>query len=173
MIQLRDCHLRTQQTLRRHTRNFVRACYFRPKKVSHMTVAKTMCHVRSKSARPSIVPSSETQWGLGTDSNRAGSSQLSRIGQTKRKRWEEAVNSIDFSHSNRKAWSTINEFTGRSERSSPLYPVSVNLSLRNSWRTGHTGLGTGSQPGSSSSSFSTYGRFQHLRVTAYLILLGK
>ena len=39
---------------------------------------------------------------------------------------EEAVNSIDFSHSNRKTWTTINKFTGRSGHSSLLFPVSAN-----------------------------------------------
>ena len=42
------------------------------------------------------------------------------------KRWEEAVNSIDFSHSSRKAWRTIYKLTGRSGRSSRLCPVSAN-----------------------------------------------
>jgi len=36
---------------------------------------------------------------VGTDSDRAASSLLSRLGQKKQERWEEAVNSIDFSHS--------------------------------------------------------------------------
>jgi len=39
---------------------------------------------------------------------------------------EEAVNSIDFSHSSRKAWSIINKLTGRSGRSPHLCPVSSN-----------------------------------------------
>jgi len=61
----------------------------------------------------------------GTDSDRAALSLLSRIEQ-RQVRWEEAVNSIDFSHSNRKAWSTINKLAGKSGRSSRLYPVSAN-----------------------------------------------
>ena len=39
---------------------------------------------------------------------------------------EEAVNSIAFSHSSCKVWSTINKLTGRSERSSRLCPVLAN-----------------------------------------------
>ena len=57
---------------------------------------------------------------MGTDSDRAASYLLSRLGQ-KQERWEEAVNSIDFFHSSRKAWRTINTLTGRSGR-----PVSAN-----------------------------------------------
>jgi len=62
----------------------------------------------------------------GTDSDRAASSLLSRLEQKKQERWEEAVNSNDFSHSSRKAWRTINKLTGRSGRSSRLCPVSAN-----------------------------------------------
>jgi len=50
---------------------------------------------------------------------------VSRL-QQKQERWEEAVNSIDFSHSSRKAWKTINKLSGRSRRSSRLCPVSAN-----------------------------------------------
>jgi len=44
-----------------------------------------------------------------TDFDRATSSLLSRLDDKKQELWEEAVNSIDFSHSSRKAWSTINK----------------------------------------------------------------
>jgi len=40
--------------------------------------------------------------------------------------WEEAVNSIEFSHSTRKAWRTINKLTGRSGSSFYQCPVSAN-----------------------------------------------
>jgi len=55
---------------------------------------------------------------VGTASDRATSSLLSRLQQKKQERWEEAVNSIDFSHSSRKAWRTIKKITGRSGRCS-------------------------------------------------------
>jgi len=64
---------------------------------------------------------------VGTDSDRAASSLLSLLEQKKQERWEEAVNSIDFPHSNRKAYSTINKLTGRSGRSSCLRPVWTNF----------------------------------------------
>jgi len=47
---------------------------------------------------------------VGTGSDRAASSLLSRLDDKKQERWEEAVNSIGFSHSSRKAWSTVNKF---------------------------------------------------------------
>jgi len=63
---------------------------------------------------------------VGTDTDRATSSLLSRLQQKKQERWEEAVNSIDLSDSSRKAWRTINKLTGRSGRSSRVCPVSAN-----------------------------------------------
>ena len=45
---------------------------------------------------------------VGTDSDRAASYRLSRLDDKKQERWKD-VNSIDFSHSSRKAWSTINK----------------------------------------------------------------
>jgi len=62
---------------------------------------------------------------VGAASDRAAS-PYSRLQQMKQERWEKAVNSIDFSHSGRKAWRTINKLTGRSGRSSCLCPVSAN-----------------------------------------------
>ena len=46
---------------------------------------------------------------VGTASDRAASSRLSRLQQKKQEWWEEAVNSIDLSHSSRKAWRTVNK----------------------------------------------------------------
>ena len=60
---------------------------------------------------------------VGSDSDRAASSLLSRLQQKKQERLEEAVNSIDFSHSSCKAWRIINTLTGRSFR---LCPISAN-----------------------------------------------
>ena len=61
-----------------------------------------------------------------TDYDRSASSLHSRLQQKKQERWEEAVNSIDFSHSSHKAWSTINKLASRSGRSSRLCPISAN-----------------------------------------------
>ena len=60
----RDCHLRTHQILRGHTRIFARAYFLQLNNACHMAVGRTMCHVGTKSARPSIAPLSEPQWGL-------------------------------------------------------------------------------------------------------------
>jgi len=63
---------------------------------------------------------------VGTDSDRTASFLLSRLEQKKQERWEEAVNSIDFSHSSRKAWRNISILTGSSALSSRLCHFSSN-----------------------------------------------
>jgi len=70
----------------------------------------------------------------GTDSDRAALSLLSRLEQ-KPERREESVNSIDFSHSSRKAWRTINKLTSRSGCSSRLCPI-LQLVKNRAHRTG-------------------------------------
>ena len=42
---------------------------------------------------------------------------LAKLGRKRRDRWSEAVRSINFSHSSRKAWSISNNLTGRSRHS--------------------------------------------------------
>ena len=120
----RDCHLRTHQTLRGHTKIFCK---------SLLSAAK-QCIPRGR--RKNYVPCwckecetlyrSFTRAPVGTDSDRTASVLLSRLQQKKQERWEEAVNSIDFSHSSRKVWRTINKRTGRSGCSSRLWSVSAN-----------------------------------------------
>ena len=46
-------------------------------------------------------------------------------GGKRRNRWSEMVRNIDFSHSSRLAWNTINSLTGRSRQSSRQCPVSA------------------------------------------------
>ena len=53
----------------------------------------------------------------GSDSSRAASALLSRLDRKRRDRWSEAFQTIDFSHSSRKAWSILNNLTGRSRSS--------------------------------------------------------
>ena len=62
----------------------------------------------------------------GSDSSRAASALLSRLDRKRRDRWSEAVQTIDFSHSSRKAWSILNNLTGRSRRSPWHCAVSAN-----------------------------------------------
>ena len=52
----------------------------------------------------------------GSDSNRAAAALLLRLDKKRRDRWSEAVQTIDFSHSSRIAWSILNSLTGRSRR---------------------------------------------------------
>jgi len=67
-----------------------------------------------------------TRAPVGTDSDRVALSLLYRQEQKNQVRWEEAVNSIKFLYSSRKAWSVISKLTGRSGCSSRLCPVSAN-----------------------------------------------
>ena len=50
---------------------------------------------------------------------------LPKLDRKRRNRWSEAVQSIDFSHSSRNAWSILNNLTGRSRHSSRHCPVSA------------------------------------------------
>jgi len=120
----RDCHLRTHQRLRGHTRIFTRVYFLRLDNVFHVAVGRTMCHCWDKERE--TLCRSFIRAPVGTASDRAASSLLSRLHQKKQERWEEAVKPIDFSHSSRKAWRTISKLTGRSGRPSRLCPVSAN-----------------------------------------------
>ena len=56
----------------------------------------------------------------------AATALLAKLDRKRRERWSEAVRSIDFSHSSRKAWSFLNNLTGRSRHSPRHCPVSAN-----------------------------------------------
>jgi len=152
MTPLRDYHLGTYQILRGTTRIFAIAYYLQLNNASHAAVGRTMCHaeqrvphslkeclIRSKNEQR--VPHSRldcetlirsfTRAQVGTDSDKTASSLLSRLQQKKQERWEEAVNSIGFSQSSRKAWRTINKLTGRSGRSFHQCPSRQTLSPLN------------------------------------------
>ena len=60
----------------------------------------------------------------GDDSSLAATALLAKLDKKRRDRWSEAVRSIDFSHSSRKAWSILNNLTGRSQHSPRHCPVS-------------------------------------------------
>ena len=62
----------------------------------------------------------------GSDTNRAATALLLRLDKKRRDRWSEAVWTIDFSHSSRKAWNILKNLTGRSRRSPRHCAVSAN-----------------------------------------------
>jgi len=80
--------------------------------------------------------------------------------------WEEAVNSIDFLHSSRKAWSTTNKLTSRSGCSSRLCPISTNSIASQLVK-------NGTQKTGRRESCPTYGRSQHLREKVSVAVLGQ
>ena len=65
------------------------------------------------------------QSSQGDDSSLAATALLAKLDRNRRDRWSEAVRSIDFSHCSRKAWSILNNLTGRSRHSPRQCPVSA------------------------------------------------
>ena len=59
------------------------------------------------------------------NSSLAATALLAKLDRKRWDRWSEAVRSIDFSHSSRKAWSILNNLTGRSRYSPRHCPVSA------------------------------------------------
>ena len=59
------------------------------------------------------------------DSSLAATVLLSKLDRKRRDRWSEAIWSIDFSHFSRKAWSILNNLTGKSRHSPRHCPVSA------------------------------------------------
>ena len=66
------------------------------------------------------------QYPKGHKSSRAATALLARLDRKRRKRWSEAVQNIDFSHSIRVAWNTLNNLTGWSRQSIYQCPDSSN-----------------------------------------------
>ena len=61
----------------------------------------------------------------GDDSNLAATALLAKLHRKRRDRWSEAIRSIDVSHSSRKAWSILNNLTGRLRDSPRHCPISA------------------------------------------------
>ena len=61
----------------------------------------------------------------GDDSSLAATALLSKLDRKRKDQWSEAVRSIDFSHSSRKAWSILNNLTVKSQHSPRNCPVST------------------------------------------------
>ena len=62
----------------------------------------------------------------GESSDTAASALLARLDERRRKRWSEAVNVIDFTHSSWLAWNVISNPNGRTTQSYRPYPISDN-----------------------------------------------
>ena len=61
-----------------------------------------------------------------TESASTATSLLNVLDEKRRQRWNETVSSIDFTHSSRKAWQTLNRLTGRSTLQTGKCPVTAN-----------------------------------------------
>ena len=66
----------------------------------------------------------------------AATALLAKLDRKQRDRWSEAVWSIDFSHSSRKAWSILNNLTGRSRHSPRHHPISADAIASQLFRNG-------------------------------------
>ena len=61
----------------------------------------------------------------GDNSSLAATALLAKLDGKRRDQWFKAVQSIDFSHSSQKAWSILNNLTGRSQHSPRHCPASA------------------------------------------------
>ena len=96
------------------------------KKAAKKTIARgieiTIFRVEMQSVNPSI----KLFCSLLRETTQVWLLQLCLPSLTERRdRWSEAVRSIDFSHSSQKAWSILNNLTGRSRHSPRYCPVSA------------------------------------------------
>ena len=108
----------------RLTRTFVKPLRKKPKRLSHAGIKITIFRVGMQSVNPSIKPSCS----LLRETTQIWLLQLClpTLTEKRRGRWSEAVWSIDILHSSRKAWSILNNLTGRSRHSPRHCPVSAN-----------------------------------------------
>ena len=106
----------------RLTRTSVTPLKKQPKRLSHAGIEITIFRVGMQSVNPSIKPFCSPQ---GDDSSLAATALLAKLDRKRRDRWSEAVRSINFSHSSRKAWSILNNLTGRSRHFHRHCPVSA------------------------------------------------
>ena len=104
----------------RLTRTSVTPLRKQPKRLSHAGIEITIFRVWMQSVNPSIKPFCI----LLRETTRAWLLQLCLTSLTE-SGGIEAVRSIDFSHSSRKAWSILNNLTGRSRHSPCHCPISA------------------------------------------------
>ena len=147
--------LLTHQILRRHARISTRAHFLRLSNVSHQAVGRTMYHAGTKSARPSIAPLFERQWGLPLTEPACPYSLDYNIRNRSDGR-KLSTPSTSRTLAARRGEPSTNLLAGLD---APCAPSRQIPSLRNWWRTGHTRPATASPPGLSTRSCPTYGRF--------------
>ena len=118
----------------RLTRTSVTPFRKQPKKLSHAGIEITIFRVGMQSVNPSIKPFCS----LLRETTQVWLLQLCLPNLTKKRRdrWFKAVRSIDFSHSSRKAWSILDNLTGRSRHSPRHCPVSADASASQLVRNG-------------------------------------
>ena len=117
----------------RLTRTSVTPLRKQPKRLSHAGIEITIFRVgmECESLYKPFLQSPQ-----GDDSSLAATALLAKLDRKRRDRWSEAVRSIDFSHSSRKAWSILNNLTGRSQHSPRHCPVSADAIASQLFRNG-------------------------------------
>ena len=113
----------------RPTRTFAIPSAKQPRKLSHaVVVTPTFAETfgRGPHAKCEALYQTFLQTPAGDQSSRAATALITWLDKKRRDRWSEAVRNIDFSHSSRKAWSIINNLTGRSRHSPRNCSVSAN-----------------------------------------------
>ena len=108
----------------RHTRSFAELCSLRLKKLSHVDVDATTPHAGMKSVKAST--NNFTSAPDEPESRRTASALLQKLDEERRRRWNEAVQSIDFIPSSRRAWTIINNLTGHSRHPPRQCSISAN-----------------------------------------------
>ena len=93
------------------------------KRLFHAAIETTIFRVGMQSVNPSIKPFCSLL--RETTQRDAAIALLAKLDRNRRDRWSEAVRSIDFSHSSRKAWSILNNLAGRSRHSPRLLADSI------------------------------------------------
>ena len=117
-------------------RSWARVCYLRLNKLSHVAAARTMCHVGTTSAKPLVVPSSETQWRLTlTEPFRSMFLRSTRRARSDGRKL--SAPSTFRTLAARHGEPSTNVLT-RSNTSFVCALSQQTSSPRNSWRTGHT-----------------------------------
>ena len=106
------------------TRTSVTPLRKQPKRLFHVGIEITIFRVGMQSVNPSI--KTFLQSPQGDDSSLAVTALLAKLDRKRRDQWSEAVWSIDFSHFSRKAWSILNNLTGRLRHSPCHCPISAN-----------------------------------------------